>query len=718
MLKQLALLVLILFYSFSLLAQSAFEAINDSITKMMYSNDYLNDTTPGLAVGVIKDGEIVYEKYIGHANLNHMVKIDENTRFNIASTAKQFTALMILKLKQEEKLDLEDDIRKYLPSLYPNVVEKIKIRHLINHTSGVRDYVELMSLKNEVWWKQMGLDNNDIMELLEKQEDLGFKPGSRHSYSNSGYIILTKIIEKVMGENFNDYSKAFFEELGMNNTAFVERYMGVIPHRADPYSDWGRGEWWVVPTVTKTNGEGFLFTTLKDQLHFELAIQNANKDNNALLIESQLPIRNSNITKYGFGLKLEDRLDRAAIHHDGVTYSYHSQMIRFPEENLSIFIMSNNGNISSERIANSIAALYLPKAVSEINYNDQYYEKSGLTKIENVLGNYNYPDKETIVRIEVEDEKTYWKDGNNFSLEMLKEGPSSYSFTYDPNLKVVFYENEMVEYYPSGKTKIYKRNKEPQATISEMEELVGTYYSNELDLSFELNISEDAQLTIHFTKEKNTDDVKVVNRSHLLTSDYTILLNRDVFDRVTEVSLTYGRAVNICFKKKTNLVFQPKIDLGDESIQVTTIGSIDGDASDILLTKNDAQGNEIWSKQFGGRSFDKASSVLAANDGYLIVGSTSSYGKGNYDIFVIKTDKNGVKQWQNTYGDFYNEYGYSAQETKDGYLIKGTTQYCTSNTDVFNRRCDTNVWFVSIDKKGREVSNEVLEEVIEPPKQQ
>ena len=196
-----------------------------------------------------------------------------------------------------------------------------------------------------------------------------------------------------------------------------------------------------------------------------------------------------------------------------------------------------------------------------------------------------------------------------------------------------------------------------------------------------------------------------------MSRNFILKAQRDKFDRVTDILLSLGRAKNNRFKKKTNLKFQPKVKTEDGSIQVTTIGSRNGDTSDILLTKNYPNGNEIWSKQFGGNSYDKANSILATEDGYLIIGSTSSYGNGNYDMFVIKTDKKGKKIWQNTYGDFYNEYGYSAEKTDSGYLIKGTIQNCTSNTDVFNRTCTTNVWFVTINKDGNEISNQVLEEV-------
>ena len=134
--------------------------------------------------------------------------------------------------------------------------------------------------------------------------------------------------------------------------------MGVIPNKASPYSDWGKGEWWETPMVTKTNGEGFLYTTLRDQLIFEKKLQNSEND---LFIKSQKPIPGSEIKTYGFGLKLEDRIGRKAIHHDGVTLGYHSQTIRFPNERLTIFILSNNGNIRSDLMADEIANILLKK---------------------------------------------------------------------------------------------------------------------------------------------------------------------------------------------------------------------------------------------------------------------------------------------------------------------------------------------------------------------
>ena len=678
-------------------------------------NSKIKENDPGLSVGIVKDGKIIYEKYHGLANLQHGVKVNQKTRFNIASTAKQFTALMILHLSLEEKLKLDDDIRKYLPKLYPAIKEKIRIRHLLNHTSGIRDYSDLMSIQNKIWWKQVGLDNNDVIELLEKQEDLGFAPGSRYMYSNSGYIVLAKIIEKVSGKKFNDYSKKFFGELGMNETSFVKRYMGVIPNKADPYSDWGSGVWLQTPTVTKTNGDGALYTKLKDQLIYERAVQNAQRNNNVLFIKSQQPIPNSEIKTYGFGLRLGNWLGRRAVHHDGATTGYHSQTIRFQKEKLTIFVMSNNGNISSSLIANEIANTILSKKQIENRYDGSINKIQKKTPLESLVGQYR-SQKGAIIRIQLKDGKVYWKMDNNYPFELQHEKDNLYSIAGNSSTKISFKinnngNNQMTFFWPNSEKAIYKGLDVFTPTKPELEAYEGEYYSSELDVSFDIELNRQGKLKVWMDGRKSAGEVEVINKNDLLFSDYRMNVERDVFNRVTGILVTTSRVLNNRFRKKTKLQFQPKIATENGSINVTTIGSRDGNSSQILLTKNYPNGNEIWSKQFGGKSYDKASSIMATEEGYIIVGSTSSYGKGNYDVFVIKTDKKGKKIWQNAYGGFYNEYGYAVEKTNKGYLIKGTIQNCSSNTDVFNRKCTTNVWFVSIDENGKELSNKILEEI-------
>jgi len=699
------LLFIVLFISTFFNAQENKIAKIDSIV-----NSKISEKDPALFVGIVKDGKIIYEKYRGLASLQHQVKVDENSVSNIASTAKQFTALMILQLSIEEKLSLEDDIRKYLPTFYPSVKEKIKIRHLLNHTSGIRDFYDLMSIQQNPWWRKESLDNNDVLELLEKQEDLAFKPGSRYIYSNSGYTILTKIIAVASGKDFHEYSKNFFENLGMKNTQFLKDYMYVIPNQALPYSDWGDGVWQQYPMITNLYGDGFLFTSLEDQMVYEMAVQNANHNNNRLLIESQKPIKNSEIKTYGFGVELEDRLNRTSVHHSGGTGSYHSQMARYPDEKLTVFVMSNNSKLWSGAIADEITNVLLPSKEATNNYNKRINETNNLTSFSDVIGQYRSPG-DYLIRIESKEGKLFWRNGNNNPRELVQEDKNIYKMKSSPSLKVGFFNNELNLFYESGKIAVYEKIPFEKPSLVDLESYAGDYFSPELEVSFTIELTPKNKLQISLDKWDEPVELEVLNRNELLVYDYILKIQRDQFNRVTEILLTTNRVLNNRFIKKTKLNFQPKIATENGSINVTTIGSRKGNSSQILLTKNYANGNEIWSEQFGGKSYDKANSIINTKDGYLIIGSTSSFGNGNYDIFVIKTDKKGKKIWQNTYGDFYNEYGYSAEKKENGFLIKGTKQKCTSNSDVFNRKCTSNVWIVSIDENGKELSNTILEEI-------
>ena len=676
-------------------------------------NSKSSEEDPAVLAGVVQNGEIIFRTIRGMANLEHQIKADENTRSNIASTAKQFTALMVLDLSQKGKLNLEEDIRKYFPNLYPDIKEEIKIRHLLNHTSGIRDYCDLLGLKGKAWWRRVGLDNDDVLKLISKQNTIAFPPGSSYEYSNTGYILLAEIVAKVTDQDFVEYSTKFFQKLGMNQTAFPEDYMKVIPNQASPYSDWGDGVFQKYPSVTSTYGEGFLYTTLDDQLHYEQLLQNAQLDGNELLIQSQQSIPNNDIETYGFGLEFSKRAGYWAIHHEGATGSYSCQTIRFPEQRLSVFVMTNNSRVWSYGLAEELAIACLPANEEEDNEQSiRYSPKLDMVpkkKLSHeVLGEYN-SESGTLIRVLKEEGNVVWKIKNRGSIPLVKESENLYHAGYDASLKIGFFENEAVVLDNAGGATIYPRIENNEPNLADYQSFVGEYFNDELETRMVFSLQGN-DLMVMMDDWKDPNVVDVANRDILYEGGTVANVERDQFNRVVAMRVDHGRAKNIRFAKKTNRQFQPTIPTADGSISVTTIGSIDGSASDILLTKNYENGNEIWSKQFGGSNYDKANSIVETKDGYLIVGSTSSFGKGNYDMLVIKTDKNGKKQWQNTFGNFLNEYGYIAEITEDGYLIKGSIQQCEGE-NVHDGPCSMNVWVVNIDKKGQEISSEVLEEM-------
>ncbi|MEM9931805.1 MAG: serine hydrolase domain-containing protein, partial [Bacteroidota bacterium] len=172
---------------------------------------------PGMAVGVLRDGEPIYVRYAGLADVKQEIPIGPASRFNIASLAKQFTAFAILELVEQGKISLADDVRQYLPELYPDIKDPITMADLLNHTSGIRGFTNLWSLQGITWWKAK-LGNDDVLVTLSQQTALNHPPGTQRMYTNSNYVLLTHIVARVTGQSFKTYTDAMFQRLNMPHT--------------------------------------------------------------------------------------------------------------------------------------------------------------------------------------------------------------------------------------------------------------------------------------------------------------------------------------------------------------------------------------------------------------------------------------------------------------------------------------------------------------------
>lgn len=648
-----------------------------SSSQMMEIEEYveslISQEDPGLAYGVVKNGEIVLEGYRGIASLQHNAAISELSKFNIASVAKQFTALAVLDLSLKGKLKLDDDIRIYLPEFYSNLDESILIRQLLNHSSGIRDFYDLMSLQSEPWWRQEGLDNDDALELLTHQKDLNFKPGSEYLYSNSNYTILTKLVEVVSGMSFHEYTRALFDRLDMPNTEFNKNYMLVIENIAFPYADWGDGVWQQYPHMTNLFGDGFLYTTLKDQLNFEVAVQKAAESNNQLLIQSQLPVEGATIDEYGFGLELTDRLGLPSVHHSGGTGAYHAQTVRFPDEELSIIVMSNNSTLWSGFIADKISSVILADVENEKiisnNLDANNYKHSMANS--DLIGEYKTPEG-AVIRVSSQEGILVWRNANNNPIELKNELGSLFTFARNTDVKVGFDDRSFTVYYPGEEPRIHKKLEAFEPTKNYMQNLSGRYYNEETEVTFELSMSKEGKLVLHNSSNERLNEIEIIQRDELLINDYIIRPVRNKVGVVDELILTFSRLKNVRFVKISSgdaQMLQYTSDGG--TIKVSTTSRIERNGnSDIKLTKYDSNGLVEWSKYYGGDSYEFAGSVVLTSDGgFLITGSTSSFGNGNYDVWIVKVDSTGNQEWATTYGELGNEYGLQAKEA-DGRVFK------------------------------------------------
>ena len=190
--------------------------------------------SPGCAMGVVRDGRLVFSRGYGMANLEYNVALTDRSVFRIGSVSKQFTAAAIALLAQDGALALDDDVRRFIPEL-PEYEHRITIRHFLNHTSGIRDYLTVMYLagyRDDDWYA-----NQDVIDILVRQNELNFDPGDEFLYSNAGYFLLSVIVERASGQSLREFAAVrMFEPLGMMDSHFQDDHSYVVPQRATGYA--------------------------------------------------------------------------------------------------------------------------------------------------------------------------------------------------------------------------------------------------------------------------------------------------------------------------------------------------------------------------------------------------------------------------------------------------------------------------------------------------
>ncbi len=318
--------------------------------------------SPGCALGIAKDGQLIYKRGYGIANLNYNIPISPQSIFNIESMAKQFTAMSILILAKKGKLSLDDDLQKYLPEL-PPYQSPITIRHLIHHTSGIRNYVELAELAG-MKDVNVHLTEEDFLGLIARQKELNFKPGEESLYSNSGYFLLGLIVKRVSGQSLREFAgENIFKPLGMNNTQFVHDRTLVVKNRVTAYLPASNGGFSAAIAVDDPPGDGGLYTSVEDLFLWDQNFYNNKLGGGMDLISEELSpgkLNNGENTGYAFGLGINEYKGLKTISHGGSGGGFTSVMIRFPEQNFSVVCLCNAGyKVDPYRLADQIADIVL-----------------------------------------------------------------------------------------------------------------------------------------------------------------------------------------------------------------------------------------------------------------------------------------------------------------------------------------------------------------------
>jgi CubicO group peptidase (beta-lactamase class C family) len=316
--------------------------------------------SPGCAVAVYRNGTVTYAKGYGLANIEESVSITPQSVFDIGSTSKQFTAASILLLEKQGKLSVNDDVRKYIPEL-PDYGQKITILHLLNHTSGLRDYLTLMELAGT------NIDSvttdEDALQIITRQKALNFAPGSDWLYSNTGFFLLSIIVKRASGKTLREFaSENIFAPLGMTHTQYRDEHTALIANRAMAYDLNEKKDGYTLDvSYFEQTGDGAVHTSVEDLQKWDENFYSGQVGGKDFLAEIQEhgKLNGGKVLDYAKGLFIADYRGLHTVSHGGAWGGYRAELLRFPDQHFSVACLCNRSDANPTRRAHQVADIYL-----------------------------------------------------------------------------------------------------------------------------------------------------------------------------------------------------------------------------------------------------------------------------------------------------------------------------------------------------------------------
>lgn len=533
--------IAIVLFSFNLLfvkAQTIPLNLENKIDSLFVN--YSNSQTPGAVVGIMLNDSIIMTKSYGIANLEQNTPNTYKTKFHIASITKQFTAYAISKLEAEGKLSYSDDIRTYLPELN-NFGVPITIDQLLHHTSGIRSTNSLRLMQDQFYGRE--LTQQEALEVIYAQKELNFIPGSMFGYSNSGYVLLATIVEKITKMTFAEWLEInVFKPLDMDETMLNDNYKKIIPNRAEPYQKSNAGGFertWGM--LWNDYGATGIYSTVPDLMKWQKFVHSQKQ------LLRQILLTDGTTIPYAMGISVikNDNNEIREASMDGEGFGYTSTLAHYPKTNLDVVVLGNIKDIALYEKAKQIERLFNTK---QDNNNAPFkLEVSTLLKY---VGSY---------RMDAVIAEFIAKDGILYALNPNGEDallPINETTFNLPNTPIQF------EFDSEGKNMTFKMpgneilcpriEDKNKLLVEKLDEFTGQYYSSELNIYIKLKIEENG-LILYSPKEKKIEMLFNGNDS-LKSKDWSyhlIQYTRDKNNQITglRVSNADGRVQSLLFEK-------------------------------------------------------------------------------------------------------------------------------------------------------------------------
>jgi CubicO group peptidase (beta-lactamase class C family) len=511
--------------------------------------DWDPTSSPGCALGIIQDGSFLYKRGYGMANLDYDIPITSTTVFRIGSVSKQFAAMALVLAAEEGKLSLDDKVRKYISEL-PEYPTAPTIRHLLYHTSGIRDYVGLMDLAGKR--EEDYYSKQEAVEVIARQRNLNFTPGDEYLYSNSGYFLLSQIILRATGQTLRQWAdERMFRPLGMENTHFHDDLRMVVPKRATGYRSTKDGGFEIDVSVVDMVGDGSIFTTVEDLLKWDQNFDDNQLGGHSVMEQMLTPgkLNGGEKQDYAFGLSVSRYRGLPTVGHGGSWVGYRAAMLRFPEQKFSVFCLCNRADAEPEELATKIADIYLADQLEPVT----------------VPKSVAIPDAVLQERV-----GTYWNDrAAEFGDVEEKDGQLTLPFGRRP-YRLLFEDHErflavrgstrvvgrfekgvdgairMHLQYEGQRPFEYELVHPVSPTPSELESYEGIYFCEDLDATYRLQLTEAGKLAV-VGVEIDDPYLEPVFQDGFRWERGSVVFERDSERKVSGFRLSIGQARNFRF---------------------------------------------------------------------------------------------------------------------------------------------------------------------------
>lgn len=526
--------------------------------------------SPGCALGIYRGGQIIYKHGYGMEDLNEDVHITPGTVFHVASMSKQFTAASIILLAQQGKLSLDDDVRKYVPEL-PDFGQKITIRNLVHHTSGLRDQWNLLELAGWRYSKDL-ITNDDVMSVMTRQKELNFKPGERHVYCNTGYTLMGLIVKRVSGLSLREFTtKNIFEPLGMTHTHFRDDHAEIIKHDAVGYEQEPGKPFEISITNFDTVGATSLHTTVEDLQKWDENFYHPKVGGDAFVQQmlERGKLNNGEQLDYAFGLVVGKYKGLPTVGHGGADAGYRSDMTRFPEQQFSAAVLCNSAETNPSSLVNQVADIVLAKEIKaaeaatpakEVAKSAAAPSTVALTpdQMAAFTGLYWNREDDAFVRIILKDGKLQGDVGGFDALVLKPFAESRFHIADKPwgdqvELHFVAPSGEkprrMEQSFGGGKPTVFETVEASTPSSAQLTEYAGAYVSEEIDPVY--RIAQDGDKLTLVRLKHEPDKLQPAVRDVFTGQIGTVRFTRDpASGHVSGFVLNAGRIQNFHFVKR------------------------------------------------------------------------------------------------------------------------------------------------------------------------